>query len=200
MAEGAPRKGGLFKYIGQRCTAEIEVSRYGFAYEFYFSLSLPTHRIFDKEVPKTSTTTPHNRIIVGTILGFDRHMNIILDNSEEFRTTTGRRGKKQNERRHLGLVLLNGSRLKSLSMESDPSPVPVQQERFPPEAATPAEVQPPMQQRRDAPAGQPVPKKRKLAAPSRGIHWKIRRKIVTTTKPHNTGVGAPDPSMMAPTQ
>eukprot|EP01061_Rhynchopus_euleeides_P013447 TRINITY_DN2347_c0_g1_i1.p3 TRINITY_DN2347_c0_g1~~TRINITY_DN2347_c0_g1_i1.p3 ORF type:complete len:151 (+),score=10.08 TRINITY_DN2347_c0_g1_i1:129-581(+) len=143
-SKSAGSKRGIFKYMGHRVTAEIEVGR----------------------------------TIVGTLLGFDRHMNMVLDESEEFRTVFGKRkNAKHTERRHLGLVLLSGRRLKSLSIENDPSPVPVNSERFAnvtPEEAAAAAAAP-------ATPAEPVQKKtRQLAAPSRGV-------------------GAPDASSMAPT-
>jgi small nuclear ribonucleoprotein B and B' len=66
-------------------------------------------------------TLDDSRTLVGRFMAFDKHMNIVLADCEEFR-----RPKKKDvvEKRALGLVLLRGECVVSLSVESPPPPPP----------------------------------------------------------------------------
>ena len=57
------------------------------------------------------------RIMVGQLLGYDKHLNLVLADTEEFRTP--RRGGEL--RRTLGLVMLRGEHIVSMAPEGVPS-------------------------------------------------------------------------------
>jgi len=69
-----------------------------------------------------SVTIQDTRTIVGKFLAFDRHMNLVLDNAEEFRkvTSKGKLKEEREEKRTLGLVLIRGETVVSLSVEGPP--------------------------------------------------------------------------------
>lgn len=56
-----------------------------------------------------------NRILIGTMKGFDQHMNLILADCEEIR-----RFKDRDHKRILGFILLRGEHVVSLSVEGPP--------------------------------------------------------------------------------
>ncbi|RKO96644.1 Sm-like ribonucleo protein [Caulochytrium protostelioides] len=62
------------------------------------------------------------RALVGQMLAFDRHMNLVIGDCQEFRTlkpkTKG--GAPRQEKRTLGLVILRGETIVSMSIESPP--------------------------------------------------------------------------------
>ena len=64
-----------------------------------------------------------NRMLVGTFIAFDKHMNLVLVDTEEFtRIKSKRKDEPDKERkRALGLVLLRGENIISFSAESPPS-------------------------------------------------------------------------------
>ena len=61
-------------------------------------------------------TLNDTRQITGTLLAFDKHMNLVIGDADEFRTTKA----KQMEKRSLGLVVLRGDVVISLTAISPP--------------------------------------------------------------------------------
>lgn len=71
-------------------------------------------------------TLSDSRTITGTFLAFDKHLNLVLSDTEEFRTL--RKGSRANvieerqEKRNLGLIILRGENVVSIAVESPPPP------------------------------------------------------------------------------
>jgi small nuclear ribonucleoprotein B and B' len=81
---------------------------------------------------RLKVTINDGRAFIGQMLAFDRHMNLVLADCEEFRRVRLKKkpgeteaGPEQELKRSLGLVILRGETVVSLSVEGPP---PVQDE------------------------------------------------------------------------
>lgn len=71
-------------------------------------------------------TVDDGRQFVGKFMAFDKHMNIVLGDAEEFRrlpvksASGGKTGEEKEEKRALGLVVVRGDCVVSMTVESKP--------------------------------------------------------------------------------
>lgn len=75
---------------------------------------------------RLKVTINDGRALTGQMLAFDRHMNLVLADCEEFRRVRPKKkpgeeaGPEQEMKRALGLVILRGETVVSLSVEGPP--------------------------------------------------------------------------------
>jgi small nuclear ribonucleoprotein B and B' len=73
---------------------------------------------------RMKVTIQDSRTLVGKFLAFDKHMNVVLSDCEEYRKVIQKGKNKEKtektQKRMLGLVLLRGDNVVSLTVESPP--------------------------------------------------------------------------------
>merc|ERR1712166_483681 len=118
-------------------------------------------------------TISDQRHLIGRFMAFDRHMNLVLGDCEEYRRITNKKkgGEEREEKRMLGLVLVRGETVVSLSVEGPPP-----KEKEGKMTGGPGVG-------RAAGRGLPTAP---MSGPQAGLSGPVR------------GVGGPDPSMMQP--
>ncbi|SAM06060.1 hypothetical protein [Absidia glauca] len=128
------------------------------------------------------------RVLTGQMLAFDKHMNLVLADCEEFRKIKPKGSKKNNDKntkdqkeqdmkRTLGLVILRGETIVSISIDGPPPP-----------SADDARSRMAMMggPGMGRPAGRGLPAAPPPGVPMPGLSGPVR------------GVGGPAPGMMAP--
>ncbi|KAF9960465.1 hypothetical protein BGZ72_006847 [Mortierella alpina] len=121
-------------------------------------------------------TLSDSRVFTGQMLAFDKHMNLVLADCEEFRKIKSKDGKpEREEKRTLGLLILRGEVIVSMSVDGPPPPSAEDQRSRISQMSTGSGVA--------APAGRGMPV---VPGAAPGLTGPVR------------GVGGPAPGMMLP--
>ncbi|ORY91951.1 hypothetical protein BCR43DRAFT_527265 [Syncephalastrum racemosum] len=129
-------------------------------------------------------TLSDSRVLTGQMLAFDKHMNLVLADCEEFRKIKpkGKKAKSDDEeleqKRTLGLVILRGETIVSMSIDGPPPPTTHESR-----ARGPGLMPGPGMGR---PVGRGMPAAPPPGAPMAGLSGPVR------------GIGGPSPQMMQP--
>ena len=70
---------------------------------------------------RVKVTLQDGRVFIGQLLAHDKHLNFVLADCEEFRLLK-KRGNGDSERRNLGLIVLRGEEVVSVSQETGAPP------------------------------------------------------------------------------
>ncbi|KAJ1985305.1 Small nuclear ribonucleoprotein-associated protein B [Dimargaris verticillata] len=127
-------------------------------------------------------TMSDGRVLTGQMLAFDKHMNLVLADCQEFRkvkakAVAGKPSDDRERKRTLGLVVLRGETIVSISVDAPPPPSAEQQRAKAAQLPTGPGI--------GRPAGRGLPVAMP-GMPPMGLAGPVR------------GVGGPAPSMMLP--
>eukprot|EP01025_Chloroclados_australasicus_P048633 TRINITY_DN5518_c0_g1_i2.p2 TRINITY_DN5518_c0_g1~~TRINITY_DN5518_c0_g1_i2.p2 ORF type:complete len:254 (-),score=42.89 TRINITY_DN5518_c0_g1_i2:1106-1867(-) len=138
-------------------------------------------------------TLSDNRQMVGKFMAFDRHMNLVLGDCEEFRKVGGRKDQpEREERRVLGLVLVRGEEVISITLEGPPPPEETRPLRSQMAAAGPGSGKP---MGRGLPAGIPGQPPPGLAGPAQGVGGPIPGMMMPRPQLQSAPVHRPPPAV-----
>ena len=72
---------------------------------------------------RVRVTIQDGRMLVGTFLAFDKHMNLVMSETEEIRIIKAKKkgGLEQEIKRSLGMVILRGENIISMTAEAPPN-------------------------------------------------------------------------------
>jgi len=85
---------------------------------------------------RVRVTVQDSRMLVGTLIAFDKHMNLVIADTEEYRRLKPKKKNKNAEeskdatpefrevKRALGLILLRGENIVTMSAEAPPNQAP----------------------------------------------------------------------------